>query len=248
MRAADNLGAYRFSTHRVWPRRSPGCAALASLAQRGADDPTLAYALQVGRNAAGLSGDLASATSAPATPDRGRVRSDGDALRTRLQALAKLLHVQVEGVPLPLRVVTVRAQGGYDTHSGQAPAFAAGVRATADNLLAFWRDLVLRGLDDRVVVLLWTEFGRRPHENGSAGTDHGAAGAAFVIGKSVRQGLVGEFPRARPRHGHRRRGQPAQHGGLPRPVLRPARGVAADGVAGHRPRPGAHGHPAGLAP
>jgi len=65
---------------------------------------------------------------------------------------------------------------------------------TAANVRAFWRDLELRGLADRVVVSLWSEFGRRPAENGSAGTDHGAAGAAFVIGKDVRQGLIGEFP------------------------------------------------------
>ena len=41
-------------------------------------------------------------------------------------------------------------------------------------MLAFQRDLEARGLDDRVIVQLWSEFGRRPHENGS-GTDHGAA-------------------------------------------------------------------------
>ena len=44
------------------------------------------------------------------------------------------------------------------------------------------------------MISLWSEFGRRPAENGSAGTDHGAAGAAFVIGKDIRQGLIGEFP------------------------------------------------------
>jgi len=65
--------------------------------------------------------------------------------------------------------------------------------ATASNVRAFWHDLELRGVSDRVVIVLWSEFGRRPAENGS-GTDHGAAGAAFVIGKDVQQGLIGEWP------------------------------------------------------
>ena len=48
-------------------------------------------------------------------------------------------------------------------------------------MLAFQRDLEARGLADRVLIQLWSEFGRRPQENGS-GTDHGAAGVAFLIG------------------------------------------------------------------
>ena len=60
-------------------------------------------------------------------------------------------------------------------------------------MLAFQRDLEARGIDDRVVVQLWSEFGRRPQENGS-GTDHGAAGVAFLIGSRVKGEMVGEFP------------------------------------------------------
>ena len=92
-----------------------------------------------------------------------------------------------------MRCVTLNAQGGYDTHSNQATQFSDNLLATAANIRAFWRDLELRGLADRVVITLWSEFGRRLAENGS-GTDHGAAGAAFVIGKDVKQGLIGEFP------------------------------------------------------
>jgi hypothetical protein len=50
-----------------------------------------------------------------------------------------------------------------------------------------------RGLDDRVIVQLWSEFGRHPQENGS-GTDHGAAGVAFLIGTQVVGTVIGEFP------------------------------------------------------
>ena len=104
-----------------------------------------------------------------------------------------LATVDGSGNHLPVRCVTLNAAGGYDTHSNQAAALSTGLLATASNLRAFWRDLELRGLADRVVISLWSEFGRRPAENGS-GTDHGAAGAAFVIGKDVKQGLIGEFP------------------------------------------------------
>jgi uncharacterized protein (DUF1501 family) len=95
---------------------------------------------------------------------------------------------------LPMRVVTVRAPGGYDTHSGQAEDLERNLRQTCEGLLAFQRDLENRGLDDRVLVELWSEFGRRPEENGSSGTDHGAAGCAFVIGSRAKGQMVGEFP------------------------------------------------------
>lgn len=95
---------------------------------------------------------------------------------------------------LPMRVVTIRAPGGYDTHSNQAEDLERNLRQTCEGLLAFQRDLEARGLQDRVLTEMWSEFGRRPKENGSAGTDHGAAGCAFVIGARARGEMVGEFP------------------------------------------------------
>jgi uncharacterized protein (DUF1501 family) len=95
---------------------------------------------------------------------------------------------------LPIRVVTIRAAGGYDTHSGQAEDLTRNLKETCDGLLAFQQDLAARGLEDRVMTEVWSEFGRRPEENGSAGTDHGAAGCAFVIGSKAKGEMVGEFP------------------------------------------------------
>jgi uncharacterized protein (DUF1501 family) len=95
---------------------------------------------------------------------------------------------------LPIRVVTIRAAGGYDTHSGQAEDLARNLKETCDGLLAFQRDLEARALDSRVMTEVWSEFGRRPEENGSAGTDHGAAGCAFVVGSKAKGEMVGEFP------------------------------------------------------
>jgi uncharacterized protein (DUF1501 family) len=95
---------------------------------------------------------------------------------------------------LPLRVVTIRAAGGYDTHADQATDLEGNLRDTCDAILAFQRDLESRGLADRVMTEMWSEFGRRPEENGSLGTDHGAAGCAFLVGSKAKGEMVGEFP------------------------------------------------------
>jgi uncharacterized protein (DUF1501 family) len=97
-------------------------------------------------------------------------------------------------VGLPMRVVTIRAPGGYDTHADQAADLEDNLKRTCDGILAFQRDLEARGLADRVLIEMWSEFGRRPEENGSLGTDHGAAGCAFVIGSKAKGEMVGEFP------------------------------------------------------
>ena len=167
-----------------------------------------------------------------APPDGAGYPAANSTFKTRLQAIARLLATtDGSGNHLPVRCVTVNAAGGYDTHSNQAAALSAGLGTTTANIRAFWHDLELRGLADRVVISLWSEFGRRPAENGSAGTDHGAAGAAFVIGKDIHQGLIGEFPGLAAGTGLDAARQRARDGRLPRPVLRAAGAVVS------RPRP-----------
>jgi uncharacterized protein (DUF1501 family) len=112
-----------------------------------------------------------------------------DAFPKRLAGLAAML-----AAGLPLRVVALSAPGSYDTHSDQAGDLQTGLQLTSDSLLAFQRDLEARGLADRVLVHVWSEFGRRAAENGDAGTDHGAAGVGFLIGTRTTGTLVGEFP------------------------------------------------------
>lgn len=104
----------------------------------------------------------------------------------QLAALAAMLAAQ-----MPLRCVAVTAPGEYDTHANQASVFSGDFKLTCDSLLAFQRDLEARGLADRVVVHVWSEFGRRAQENGS-GTDHGAAGLGLLIGARVNGRMVGE--------------------------------------------------------
>jgi len=59
---------------------------------------------------------------------------------------------------------------------------------------AFFADLDAQGLSDRVLMMSFSEFGRRVHENGSAGTDHGVAGPMFLFGKNLRGGLHADHP------------------------------------------------------
>ena len=110
----------------------------------------------------------------------------------RLAGLAAML-----AAGLPLHCVALTAYGMYDTHSEQADQLTSGLKLTADSLLAFQRDLEARGLADRVLTLVWSEFGRRAAENGSRGTDHGAAGIGFVMGSRVRGQMIGELPALR---------------------------------------------------
>jgi uncharacterized protein (DUF1501 family) len=111
------------------------------------------------------------------------------------QRLAGLAAMLAAG--LPLRCVALRAYGMYDTHADQPDALAQSLKLTGDALLAFQRDLEARGLADRVLTLVWSEFGRRGEENGSDGTDHGAAGVGMLMGTRARGQMIGELPRLR---------------------------------------------------
>jgi uncharacterized protein (DUF1501 family) len=86
------------------------------------------------------------------------------------------------------------SQTGYDTHSTQAFTHAQLLREFAAALKAFLDDLAAARLDERVVVLAFSEFGRRVDENASAGTDHGAAGPVFLAGAPVRGGVLNPHP------------------------------------------------------
>ena len=85
-------------------------------------------------------------------------------------------------------------QGGYDTHSAQLYTHSRLLREFSDAVKAFLDDLKAAKLDERVVLLAFSEFGRRVQENDSQGTDHGTAGPVFLAGSSVIPGLVGPTP------------------------------------------------------
>jgi uncharacterized protein (DUF1501 family) len=113
---------------------------------------------------------------------------EGD-LADRLKSLAGLLSL-----PLGIRAVTVESDGDFDTHDNQAGDLADGLSKLSGALAAFQADIEARGLGDRVVTLVWSEFGRRPQQNESGGTDHGAGGVAWVQGTRVRSGVLSDYP------------------------------------------------------
>ena len=86
-------------------------------------------------------------------------------------------------------------QSGYDTHALQLPSQAQLLGDFARSVRAFLDDLAAARLADGVLLLAFSEFGRRPAENGSLGTDHGTAGPVFLAGSKAKAGLIGETPR-----------------------------------------------------
>ena len=83
--------------------------------------------------------------------------------------------------------------GGYDTHANEVPTHPKLIGDLSGAIHDFFDDLEEHDADDNVVMLVFTEFGRRIYDNGS-GTDHGSGGGAFVIGKPVAGGLYSEYP------------------------------------------------------
>lgn len=88
--------------------------------------------------------------------------------------------------------------GGYDTHANELPAHPKLMNDVSGAISDFLDDLEEHGAADNVMVLAFTEFGRRMRDNGS-GTDHGTGGGAFLFGKDVKGGLYGQYPSVNPK-------------------------------------------------
>jgi len=102
--------------------------------------------------------------------------------------------VQTNLANLGTRVLyTTAPYNSFDTHAGELANHTRLWTQTAQAIGAFYDDLKEHNATDNVVLFVFTEFGRRVHDNGS-GTDHGAGGHAFVIGDAVKGGLYGEYP------------------------------------------------------
>jgi uncharacterized protein (DUF1501 family) len=113
-------------------------------------------------------------------------------LANSLKMVAKLI-----GGGLPTRIYYV-SQGGYDTHTNQTATHERLLKELGDSVRAFVDDMKAQGNMERVMVMTFSEFGRRVAENGSGGTDHGAAAPLFVIGNKVKAGLIGKQPSLAP--------------------------------------------------
>lgn len=121
-------------------------------------------------------------------PATGQSDYPNSMLASHLKLVAQLLKSGAE------TRVYYTIQSGYDTHSLQLNSHYRLLREFAGALKAFLDDLKSAGLGDRVVVLAFSEFGRRVKENDSQGTDHGTAGPVFLAGSQVKGGLMGNAP------------------------------------------------------
>jgi uncharacterized protein (DUF1501 family) len=94
---------------------------------------------------------------------------------------------------MPTRVYYV-SHGGFDTHNQQLNSHDRLLGQLDSGLKSFFADLKQQGNDKRVVLMTFSEFGRRVSENASAGTDHGKASCLFLAGHGVKGGLYGKQP------------------------------------------------------
>ena len=146
--------------------------------------PLEAHVARTGANAITSSEEVQKATSAYGSS----VQYPSFPLANGLKTVAQLMAAE-----LGTRIYYV-ALGGFDTHSAQANNHARLLGGLADSVGAFLQDAAEMGKADRVLLLTFSEFGRRVRENGSYGTDHGAAGPMFLIGPRIKGGLYGDHP------------------------------------------------------
>lgn len=103
------------------------------------------------------------------------------------------LAARIIGSNVGTRIVFVSI-GSFDTHAGQRPQQDRLLGYLSAGLRAFYRDLAAHGLQDRVLAMTFSEFGRRVAQNASNGTDHGTAMPLFIVGTKVKGGVYGEHP------------------------------------------------------
>lgn len=120
--------------------------------------------------------------------DRPEAEYPNSGIGRSLKQIAALIAANLE------TRVYYASHGGFDTHANQLNGHARILKDLADAMAAFQKDMDKRGLASRVTTMTFSEFGRRPSENGTAGTDHGTAAPLFVMGNGIQAPLVGEAP------------------------------------------------------
>lgn len=115
----------------------------------------------------------------------------GNGFYNGLRLIAKL--IMSTNPSLGTRVYYI-STGGFDSHANQINDHQTLLTRVASGLRAFYEDLVAHNFADKVIVLVWSEFGRRVADNASEGTDHGTANDMFVIGAPVKGGVYGPDP------------------------------------------------------
>ena len=172
------------------------------------EDPNLFYQLVSGTLSddeippATLAGDelaflkqVSSASLQYSTVIRDRALKGANSVTYPATNLAKQLGIVAKlisgGLETPVYLCTI---GGFDTHANQLNQHSNLWKQISDAVTAFQIDLKTQNKADKVTLMTFSEFGRRVNQNGTTGTDHGTAAPLFVIGNTVRGGLIGDNP------------------------------------------------------
>jgi uncharacterized protein (DUF1501 family) len=182
----SSLDAFAVQPDRRFPHDAPALKrAVESVnADSREDGSPAAYIRRVARTALGASAALASATH----DYRSMVEYPKNPFADQLRLVAQLCS---GGLGTLAFHVTL---GGFDTHANQKHQHATLLQQLAEGMSALLEDAAAHGFADRLVVMTYSEFGRRVKENASGGTDHGSGSVAFVVGPPVRGGLYGNPP------------------------------------------------------
>ena len=149
-------------------------------------NPALRHLLGVRREINAAAAGLRDRLRAAPAPTYAYSQDNG--LGRQLDLATRLLAAKAPVVAIKL------ALGGFDTHANQAPAHERLLGILGAGLATLRKNLIAAGLWNDVVVMTYSEFGRRVRQNASGGTDHGAAAPQFVLGGGVKGGLYGAYP------------------------------------------------------
>jgi uncharacterized protein (DUF1501 family) len=156
---------------------------LAETNRQGAD--ALLEFVQSSTTSALIASERITASGSNYEPTRAYPESD---LAEKLQTVAQLIDA---GLGTSVYYVAI---DGFDTHARQAAAHTGLLNRVGGAVSTFIDDLAAHGHSDRVLLMCFSEFGRRVAENASAGTDHGTAAPLFLAGDKVQAGLIGKHP------------------------------------------------------
>jgi uncharacterized protein (DUF1501 family) len=183
----------QFGLNGVWTDEALMVQTLGDLAQRSPQHVQMAAADKAVGGAVDVANQLAGLGTTTIPPNGFGYGTTG--FDDRMSTLAWLIRSN-----LGVRVACLSFDDGFDFHDNQVNRQAACLSSLGQTLAAFQADLEAHGIADRVLTLVWSEFGRRVDDNdsGGGGTDHGAGGLAMVIGTHVQPGIASPFPGIRP--------------------------------------------------
>ena len=182
-----SLEAFTVQPDRRFPGDAPALnAGLGALHQESPKEAAeLGFLRRVGRTALTSSAALADAVKGYRSTAEYPKGAFGDSLRLVGQLMAASLGVRAFHLTL----------GGFDTHANQKRQHAPLLQQLSDGVCALLDDAAEHGAGGRLVVMTYSEFGRRAQENASGGTDHGAGSVTFLVGERVAGGLHGQAAR-----------------------------------------------------